>query len=228
MRARDFLLRAVNFVLRRVGLRLEILRKAPPYPASRFEYQSRYFDFGHLRGKRVLDIGSGSQPFPYATVLADRYLADDSHRGGDPIVLKKGLPLVVCDVQALPFADKSFDYVVCSHVLEHVPDPEAACDELMRVAPAGFIEVPTMVSDVMLNYTYSHKWHVHRLGNRLIFIEYTDWERQGTGMTDFEEMLHSRYDNPFRRLALGRREFFATMFEWRDKFDVIVIRDEGE
>ena len=42
------------------------------------------------------------------------------------------------DVTQLPFADGSFDLILCSHVLEHVQDDDAAMKELFRVlAPGG-------------------------------------------------------------------------------------------
>lgn len=37
------------------------------------------------------------------------------------------------DIRDLPFADASFDLVVCAHVLEHVDDDQAALSELRRV-----------------------------------------------------------------------------------------------
>ncbi len=39
----------------------------------------------------------------------------------------------VCDVQALPFDDGSFDVVIANHMLYHVPDPDRAVAELARV-----------------------------------------------------------------------------------------------
>jgi predicted SAM-dependent methyltransferase len=37
------------------------------------------------------------------------------------------------DITRLPFADRSFDIVICSHVLEHIPDDRAAMREIARV-----------------------------------------------------------------------------------------------
>jgi SAM-dependent methyltransferase len=43
------------------------------------------------------------------------------------------------DLTALPFRSGAFDAILCSHVLEHVPDDGAAMRELRRVlAPAGW------------------------------------------------------------------------------------------
>lgn len=41
------------------------------------------------------------------------------------------------DIAALPYADRSFDVVVCSEVLEHLPDGKAAIAELVRVLKPG-------------------------------------------------------------------------------------------
>jgi SAM-dependent methyltransferase len=42
------------------------------------------------------------------------------------------------DLTATPFADSAFDIVICSHVLEHVPDDAAAFSEILRIlAPGG-------------------------------------------------------------------------------------------
>ena len=50
---------------------------------------------------------------------------------------------VVADASNLPFEDKSFDFVISSHVLEHLFDPIAAIHEWRRVARKYiFITVP--------------------------------------------------------------------------------------
>jgi len=55
-------------------------------------------------------------------------------------LLRKRLPnhtVVEGDVEALPFADGSFGTVLCTEVIEHIPDPSAALAEYRRVLQPG-------------------------------------------------------------------------------------------
>ena len=115
-------------------------------------YVSRAFDFGIRPGDRVLDIGSGHLPMPLATDLADFAPTDDTYgRNGARLKHVEGKPLHRCSIEDMPFEDKQFDFVYCSHVLEHVRNPERACTELMRVGRRGYIETPTRGKDLWLN-----------------------------------------------------------------------------
>ena len=49
-------------------------------------------------------------------------------------------PVVMGDIEAMPFGDGSFATVVCTEVLEHVPDPAVALREIGRVLrPSGVL-----------------------------------------------------------------------------------------
>jgi ubiquinone/menaquinone biosynthesis C-methylase UbiE len=50
---------------------------------------------------------------------------------------KQNLSFQVADALHLPFADNSFDVVICSHVYEHVPDPVQMFREIHRVLRTG-------------------------------------------------------------------------------------------
>ena len=65
------------------------------------------------------------------------------------------------DALHLPFADGTFDRVICSEVLEHIPDDEAAMAELSRVlAPGGTmaITVPRFGPE-LVNWALSEEYY---------------------------------------------------------------------
>jgi SAM-dependent methyltransferase len=117
----------------------------------------------------VLDVGSGDKPHWRADVLLDRYV-DAAHAGqrSGRRAARVTRPLFDADAAAMPFADQAFDYVVCSHVLEHVRDPGAVIDEMVRVARAGYLEVPEAASAKILDFP-SHLWWVRLDGDVLVF-----------------------------------------------------------
>ena len=116
----------------------------------------------------VLDIGSGDKPHWRADVLLDRYLgADHAGQRSGRSAARVSRPLFDADAAAMPFADGAFDYVVCSHILEHVPDPAGVVAEMARVASAGYIEVPEAASAKILDFP-SHLWWCRLDGGTLV------------------------------------------------------------
>jgi len=86
---------------------------------------------GHVVG-RVLDAGGGRTPYRGAFEEGiQSYTAID-------IVPADGKTDCVADIAELPLRQEAFDSVLCSQVLEHVPDPPRALQEFARVlAPGG-------------------------------------------------------------------------------------------
>ena len=61
----------------------------------------------------------------------------------------------------LPFKNKEFDFVIASHVLEHVEDVEFFIKELERVSVKGYIELPTILEDnLVFENKKDHLWHM--------------------------------------------------------------------
>lgn len=94
------------------------------------------------RGESVLDAGCGRG------YLARRLAEADSHRAvvGADLAPPEGrgppnLSFVEAWLGTLPFADRSFDTVVCTHTLEHVLDLEGALADLRRIARQRLILV---------------------------------------------------------------------------------------
>ena len=118
----------------------------------------------------MLDVGSGDKPHWRADVLLDRYRRRRARRSTLRCVAAARVdrPLFDADAADMPFADKVFDYVICSHVLEHVERPDAVIAELARVAKAGYIEVPEAASAKIVDFP-SHLWWVTLDDGVLVF-----------------------------------------------------------
>lgn len=103
---------------------------------------------------RVLDIGPGHYPLEGDHVW---YLDhDDAMLSGLPPerVIRHDL-----DHLPLPLRDHEFDFVLCSHVMEHVADPVAFAAELVRIAPRGIVVTPHAFKDAIFNFEDpTHRW----------------------------------------------------------------------
>jgi len=213
----------------RIPLKVEFrpLRQEWPGEKHRFDYQQRYVNFDIGPHERVLDIGSGGDPFPRATFLVDRFLDPTHHRYGS--IEQNGRPLVSADVHCLPFPDKSFDFVYCVHILEHVDDPIKACAEIMRVGKRGYLETPTFSEDILFAWAKErHKWHVIGIDQTLCFFEYSPRQLEGIGSTAWENVIMDRRYHPLQQAYFANRDIFDVMFPWVDHFSVYVFHLEGE
>lgn len=82
--------------------------------------------------------------------------------------------MIIGDIQNLPFQDKSFDFVIASHVLGHVPDVVQACREIQRIAKSSYIELPYEGMAKILDLE-SHLRRRKKQGRTLVFIAKEDF-----------------------------------------------------
>jgi SAM-dependent methyltransferase len=84
-----------------------------------------------VKGSRILDIGSGHGSYQRAfeDLGGQVTLLDRSPKGGTRVV--RG------DARLLPFRHDTFDGVVCSNVLEHLPSTSRALEEIAAVLRPG-------------------------------------------------------------------------------------------
>lgn len=61
---------------------------------------------------------------------------------------------VKADICNLPFADNSFDVILCNHVLEHIPDDIKAMQELYRVLKSGGMGIFQIPQDLNREITF--------------------------------------------------------------------------
>lgn len=134
---------------------------------------------------RILDAGAGElRNRPLCSHLA--YVSQDFCQydgGGDG----KGLQTnkwdtsqidLVCDITAIPEPDAAFDAILCSEVLEHVPDPTKALDEFARLLKPGgklILTAPFASLVHLAPYHYctgfSCYWYKYHLPQRGFIIE---------------------------------------------------------
>lgn len=152
----------------------------------------------------VLDVGAGGNPFPRSDVLMDR-LTGAEHRCGESMMIDR--PTVFGDASKMPFKDKAFEYVIASHILEHMADPETFLKELQRVGKAGYIETPNAIFERLFPYNIhcleiieiDGVLHIHKkhgpvedpfLGTKNLLRDDSIW---GKYMHDSPHMFHVRY-----------------------------------
>ncbi len=103
-------------------------------------------------GFRILDIGCGSgrhtgkaYGFKDVTVIGSDLNFTDLTEAKNRLHFHDAVGesgggvwgLTVADIRRLPFADDSFDIVICSEVMEHIPEHQTAAKELVRVLKPG-------------------------------------------------------------------------------------------
>lgn len=208
---------------------------------------------------RVVDLGCGGVPHPAARFAVDAFLEPVQRDHGAGIRLRQAMfaerdvRFVQADLAALPFADKSFDFAYCSHVLEHVPDPKRVAAEMCRVAHAGAIVTPSIFTEIAFGRPY-HVWLVAARGNRLVFIKKTPREdcafgrhpeaaaRGGYRATPetnpFDILLNDggwyrgyermpRLSRRLRDLWCSHSPVTKVVFLWEGTFEVSVIQEDG-
>jgi SAM-dependent methyltransferase len=110
----------------------KFVREAPYERQPIFEFVAAAAD-ATPPGARVLDVGAGSAPYrelfehaEYTTVDWDQSVHVDGRA-----------PDLTAPADALPLDDRSFDVVLNTQVLEHVPEPGRVLSELCRVLVDG-------------------------------------------------------------------------------------------
>ena len=100
----------------------------------------------------VLDIGCGYSANEYANTICDIQDLSEFYKDKKFVQLKNN---------QLPFENSQFDFVIASHVMEHVQDLSLFISELERISKKGYIEVPSKLEDnLVFENKKEHLWHM--------------------------------------------------------------------
>jgi ubiquinone/menaquinone biosynthesis C-methylase UbiE len=177
---------------------------------------ANYDRLGLRSGEKILDLGCGfgRHAFEAARRGADVIALDAGRDEVDGVAamfaamleageIEKGAlhtAAVQGDALHLPFSDATFDRVICSEVLEHIPDDVGAMRELVRVLRPGgtmAITVPRFGPE-LINWALSDEYHNVPGGHIRIYRRSILQERlRSTGMRvtghHYAHGLHSPY-----------------------------------
>lgn len=140
------------------------------------------------KGARILDAGAGElknkQYCKHLDYVSQDFCQYQGVGGGHPV---EGLQSkrwdtsridIVSDITAIPEPDASFEAILCSEVLEHVPEPTHALDEFARLLKPGgrlILTAPFASNVHMAPYHYcsgfSKYYYEHHLAQRGFRIE---------------------------------------------------------
>ena len=159
---------------------------------------------------KILDLGCGYTANKNATVVAD--VQDLSN-------FYKYKKFIKIDEKKLPFQDKEFDFVITSHVIEHVDDLDFFIKEIERISNQGYIELPS------------------KLGDNLVFENLTDH----TWWFDYDDEKQillaekkKQYIEPFITVSIAkkleqlfRKDLILELF-WSNKIDIVSTKDTSK
>ena len=150
---------------------------------------------------KILDVGCGYRAHKNASVIAD--IQDLSN-------FYEGKNFIKIDGKKLPFNDKEFDFVIASHVIEHVEDFEFFIKEIERISNKGYIELPTRLGD---NLVFENK------NDHIWWFTYDDINNQ------IIASKRNQLIDPFITVSTGKlfeemyRESLVLELSWEEKID---------
>jgi 2-polyprenyl-3-methyl-5-hydroxy-6-metoxy-1,4-benzoquinol methylase len=159
------------------------------------------------QGKKVLDVGCA---YGFTTrILAglgyDTCGVDISGYGAKQGKILADSQFVVCDAQTnMPFTTETFDLVTCFDVLEHLPFPEKAIENMFKVCKGTLVcttpnrKVEKPIRILMRDYDETH----------ISVKSPLQWEKSITEILDYKAFnVESFYD---LAVKLGRKLFFKS------------------
>lgn len=165
---------------------------------------------------KVLEIGPGATPYFRSDVFLELKYDSEQERiaqSGHVGILQTNKQIIYYDGGNFPFKDKEFDYVICSHVLEHVADADFFLSEIQRVGKMGYLEFPTVYYDYIYNFP-EHQLLLLEKNNVINWMT-----KEESGLVKFASIQSFFY----RTCELGYYEtidnfkgYFFQGFEWFD------------
>lgn len=175
---------------------------------------------------KVLEIGPGAAPHPRSDVFLEKKFnkVDALIQSGYAIPAQLDKKVVFYDGAKFPFKDHEFDYIICSHVIEHVPveDLPLFISEMQRVAKKGYIEFPTVFYE-LVNYEPVHIWLMNFRDNKMLFMD-----KQVFESNHIHQIIRSMFygNDAYLRKSFARyKPIFFAGYEWNKTIAYEFVND---
>lgn len=174
---------------------------------------------------KVLEVGPGSTPHSRSNEFLEYDFNHDDlvrQRGGGSDALNlAGRKLTCYSGARMPYGDGVFDYVIASHVIEHVEDPIEFVRELCRIGGGrGYIEFPLPIYEYLYDFDVHrhYVWFDHALGAVKYFPKDATNHQMFAGMTDgLRQSLAAGWDD----LIASNPEIFFYGFEFSQEIKIL-------
>jgi SAM-dependent methyltransferase len=183
-------------------------------------------DLSIQRKYKVLEVGGGQNPCARSNVIVDKYTDDNYHRSGD-LKIYTNQEFVCADGECLPFEKKSFDYVICCQVLEHVNNPIRFVSEQQRVAHGGYMETPSLIGEFLMPKE-SHKWVSLEIDGKIVMYEKE--KVQFKAIRDYGYIFLDflpKQSMGFKVMQITHSNMLSINYEWKDDIELIVNPDSS-
>ena len=119
----------------------------------------------YSKGMSLLDVGAGGGPYRAAALqYGMRYTSQDFSQLDENLIREGAYTRIdiVSDATKIPVHDEEYDVILCTEVLEHVPEPLAVIKEMARVLKKGgemIVTVPRISPAHQLPYCFVSGFH---------------------------------------------------------------------
>ena len=168
---------------------------------------------------KVLEIGPGATPFHRSDVFLELNYDSDTDRiaqSGHTGILKTDKQIIYYNGKEFPFKDDEFDYVICSHVLEHVDDIPLFINEIQRISKKGYLEFPNIYYD----YLHNIEEHLNMLmvkDNQILWCKKI--KTPITNLNNFTDFFRTLQRNNYR-FQDEINNLWHQGFEWENNINI--------
>ena len=176
---------------------------------------------------KLLDAGAGEQKYrdfcshlEYSSQDNAGYDGRGDGIGGHVEEWTYGLTDYICDITSIPAQSGSFDAILCTEVLEHLPDPVTAVTELTRLLrPGGLLLLTapfcsfTHFSPYFFSTGFSRNWYLHHLRK----LGFTSIELTPNG--NFFEYIAQE----IRRIPIASKDYTLHADSWKVRLATLTL-----